>query len=76
MNVIKLKRENNALDIALMVESATKAESQEYDEGAIVEALIREANCDKALAKEVARDTHKFLHTIFCVVSSLIIDVL
>ena len=54
MNVIKLKRENNALDIALMVESATKTEKQEYDETAIVEALVREANCDRALAKEVA----------------------
>ena len=54
MNVIKLKRENNALDIALMVDSATKAESQEYDESAIVDALIREAGCDKPLAKEVA----------------------
>ena len=54
MNVIKLKKENNALDIALMVDSATKAESQEYDESAIVDALIREAGCDKPLAKEVA----------------------
>lgn len=54
MNVIKLKRENNALDIALMVESMAKTERQEYDESAIVDALIREANCDKALAKEVA----------------------
>lgn len=54
MNVIKLKRENNALDIALMVESATKTEKQEYDETAIVEALVREANCDRTLAKEVA----------------------
>mgnify|MGYP004669165909 CR=1 FL=1 len=28
MNVIKLKRENNALDIALMVDSAAKAENK------------------------------------------------
>ena len=28
VNVIKLKRENNALDIALMVESATRTERQ------------------------------------------------
>ena len=54
MNVIKLKKENNALDIALMVDSAAKAERQEYDETAIVDALIREAHCDKAQAKEVA----------------------
>ena len=54
MNVIKLKRQNNALDIALMVESATKTERQEYDETAIVDALVREANCDKMLAREVA----------------------
>ena len=54
MNVIKLKRENNTLDIALMVEKKKKTERQEYDESAIVDALIREANCDKALAKEVA----------------------
>lgn len=54
MNVIKLKRENNTLDIALMVESATRTEKQEYDETAIVEALVREANCDRTLAKEVA----------------------
>ena len=54
MNVIKLKRENNALDIALMVDSAAKTERQEYDETAIVDALVREAGCDKNLAKEVA----------------------
>ena len=54
MNVIKLKRENNALDIALMVESATRTERQEYDETTIVEALVREAGCDRTLAKEVA----------------------
>ena len=52
MNVIKLKRENNALDIALMVESATRTERQEYDETTIVEALVREAGCDRNLAKE------------------------
>ena len=54
MNVIKLKRENNALDIALMVESATKTERQEYDESAIVDSLVKETGCDKALAKEIA----------------------
>ena len=54
MNVIKLKKESNALDIALMVDSAAKAERQEYDETTIVEALVREAGCDRNLAKEVA----------------------
>lgn len=56
MNVIKLKRENNALDIALMVESATKTERQEYDETMIVDALVRESHCEKELAKDVASE--------------------
>ena len=54
MNVIKFKKEVNALDIALMVDSAAKAERQEYDESVIVDALIREAGCDKNQAKEIA----------------------
>lgn len=54
MNVIKFKKENNTLDIALMVDSATKTEKQEYDESMIVDALIRESHCDKELAKDVA----------------------
>ena len=74
MNVIKLKKENNALDIALMVDSAAKAERQEYDETAIVDALIREAHCDKAQAKEVAETvTEKLKGANLSVVSTSLI---
>ena len=74
MNVIKLKRENNTLDIALMVESMAKTERQEYDESAIVDALIREANCDKALAKEVAGIvTERLMNANLAVVSTSLI---
>lgn len=54
MNVIKLEKKNNALDIALMVESSANVEKQEYDESAVIDVLKREANCDEALAKEIA----------------------
>jgi ribonucleoside-triphosphate reductase len=54
MNVVKFKKLNNPTDIALMVDSATKTERQEYDESMIVDALIRESHCDKAQATEIA----------------------
>lgn len=55
LNVVKFSKKTNSLDFALMVDSADKAERQEYDEGKIVEALVKEANCEEELAKEVAK---------------------
>lgn len=55
LNVVKLNKKSNSLDFALMVDSATKTERQEYDESKIAEALVKEANCDKELAKDVAK---------------------
>ena len=54
LNVVKRNKKTNSLDFALMVDSANKAERQEYDETKIVEALVKEANCEERLAKEVA----------------------
>ena len=44
LNVVKFSKKTNSLDFALMVDSADKAERQEYDETKIVEALVKEAN--------------------------------
>ena len=55
LNVVKFSKKTNSLDFALMVDSADKAERQEYDETKIVEALVKEANCEESLAKEVAK---------------------
>lgn len=54
LNVVKFNKRTNALDFALMVDSADKAERQEYEESKIVEALIKEAKCDEKLAYEIA----------------------
>lgn len=54
LNVIKLNKRTNSLDFALMVDSATKLERQEYDETKIAEALIKEAKCEKELAQDIA----------------------
>lgn len=54
MKVIKENKENDSTDIALMVDSATKSERQEYDETKIVEALEKEINLESKIAKEVA----------------------
>lgn len=55
LNVVKFSKKTNSLDFALMVDSADKAERQEYDETKIVEALVKEAKCEENLAKEVAK---------------------
>lgn len=55
LNVVKFNRKTNSLDFALMVDSADKAERQEYDETKIVEALVKEASCEENVAKEVAK---------------------
>ena len=55
LNVVKFSKKTNSLDFALMVDSADKAERPEYDETKIVEALVKEANCEESLAKEVAK---------------------
>lgn len=55
LNVVKFSKKTNSLDFALMVDSADKLERQEYDENKIVEALVKEANCEEKLAKEVAK---------------------
>ena len=55
LNVVKFTRKTNSLDFCLMVDSANKAERQEYDETKIVEALTKEAGCEEKLAKEVAK---------------------
>lgn len=55
LNVVKFSKRTNSLDFALMVDSADKAERQEYDETKIVEALVKEANCEESVAKEVAK---------------------
>lgn len=64
LNVVKFSKKTNSLDFALMVDSADKLERQEYDENKIVEALVKEANCEEKLAKEVARSvTEKLKRT-------------
>ncbi len=55
LNVVKFSKKTNTLDFALMVDSADKLERQEYDESKIVDALVKEANCEEKLAKEVAK---------------------
>lgn len=55
LNVIKFNKKTNSLDFALMVDSANKAERQEYDESKIAEALMKEAGCEERLAKEIAK---------------------
>ena len=55
LNVVKFSKKTNSLDFALMVDSADKLERQEYDESKIVDALVKEANCEENLAKEVAK---------------------
>ena len=55
LNVVKFSKKTNSLDFALMVDSADKLERQEYDESKIVDALVKEANCEEKLAKEVAK---------------------
>ena len=54
LKVIKLNKKTSSLDFALMVDSTSKLERQEYDESNIVKALIKEANCEEELAKEIA----------------------
>jgi len=54
LKVIKLNKRTNSLDFALMVDSTSKLERQEYDEYKITQALMKEANCEEGLAKEVA----------------------
>jgi len=74
LNVVKLNKRSNSLDFALMVDSATKTERQEYDESKIAEALIKEANCDKTLAKEVAKSvTEKLQKTGITLVNTSLI---
>ncbi len=55
LNVVKFSKKTNSLDFALMVDSADKLERQAYDESKIVEALVKEANCEEKLAREVAK---------------------
>lgn len=55
LNVVKFNKKTNSLDFALMVDSANKAERQEYDESKIKEALMKEAGCEEKLAKEIAK---------------------
>lgn len=55
LNVVKFNKKTNSLDFALMVDSANKAERQEYDESKIAEALMKEAGCEEKLAKEIAK---------------------
>lgn len=54
MKVLKITKQTNATDLALMVDSTSKLERTEYDEGFIKEALIKEINCSEDVATEVA----------------------
>lgn len=54
LNVVRINKKTNSLDFALMVDSIDKVERQPYDESKIAEALVKEANCEEKLAKEVA----------------------
>jgi len=54
MKVLKIRKQNNATDLALMVDSTTKLERTEYDEKYIKEALIKEINSSEEVAIEVA----------------------
>ena len=45
MKVLKITKQNNSTDLALMVDSTSKLERLEYDEKYIYDALIKEANC-------------------------------
>ena len=40
LNVVKLNKRSNSLDFALMVDSATKTERQEYDETKILFRMV------------------------------------
>lgn len=54
MKVLKITKQTSATDLALMVDSTSKLERTEYDEGYIKEALIKEINCSEVVATEVA----------------------
>ena len=54
MKVVKITKQTNATDLALMVDSTSKVERTEYDESFIYDALIKEINCSEEVAKEVA----------------------
>lgn len=54
MKVLKITKQTNATDLALMVDSTSKLERTEYDEGFIKDALIKEINCSEDVATEVA----------------------
>ncbi len=56
MKVIKITKQTNATDLALMVDSTTKLERLKYNEGYIYEALIKEINCSGEVAQEVAKN--------------------
>ena len=74
LNVVKFSKKTNTLDFALMVDSADKLERQEYDESKIVDALVKEANCEEKLAKEVAKSvTEKLQKTEIQTVDTLLI---
>jgi len=74
LNVVKLSKRTNSLDFALMVDSATKTERQEYDESKIAEALVKEASCDKELAKSIAKSvTEKLQKTGITIIDTSLI---
>lgn len=55
MKVLKSVKKVDVTDIALMVDSTTKLERLEFDQSQITEALIKEANCSKEIAEDVAQ---------------------
>lgn len=71
MKVLKITKQNNSTDMALMVDSTSKLERLEFDEKNIYNALIKEINCSKEIAKEVAKSvTEKLENTKLDVVTT------
>ena len=54
MKVIKKTKKVDATDFALMVDSTTSLERQEFDKSRIANALVKEAGCTEEIAKDVA----------------------
>ena len=55
MEVIRESRKTDSTDLALMVDSTSKLEREEYDETKIANALEREINLEPKIANEVAK---------------------
>jgi len=61
MKVIKKTKKTDSTDFALMVDSTTNLERQEFDKSRIVTALVKEANCSETVATDVANTVEEKL---------------